>query len=255
MSERPNEDDASRQPRPGDFDVPAEAEQAPAHGLGPGQGDPGEDSAEGDLLERFRLGDKAAFTAIVGRYQDSLVRFFFRLCWDRDRAEDFAQDVFLKLLRGARNYRPQGKLSTYLFKIATNRWIDYYRSLQPRPKLRSLDQPFFEDEDPLADRVPAEAGDPAAASEGDEERVELRRALHKLSLPHRLVFELAVHQSLPYSEIAAMLDIPEGTVKSRMHNSVKTLRRLIEEDRAARAAGFPGARVGRRKERRRRRHA
>ena len=234
MSERPEE--------PGPEQVGAEDPRWRKREIGsseqfesPGEGEELQD----DLLERFRLGDRAAFSAIVGRYQDSLVRFFFRLCWDRDRAEDFAQDVFLKLLRGARNYRPQGKLSTYLFKIATNRWIDYYRSLQPRPKLRSLDASLFDDEEPLADRIPSEIGDPSAATECDEERVELRKALHKLSLPHRLVFELAVHQNLPYQEISALLDIPEGTVKSRMHNSVKALRRLIEEERAAQAQGFP----------------
>ncbi|PIE21941.1 MAG: hypothetical protein CSA62_14830 [Planctomycetota bacterium] len=209
----------------------------------------GEIEVQDDLLNRFRLGDAAAFSEIVGRFQDKLVRFFFRLCWDRDRAEDFAQDVFLKLLRGARNYRPQGKLSTYLFKIATNRWIDYYRSLQPRPRLRSLNSSLFEDETPLADRIPAEIGEPSAASESDEERAELRKALHQLSLPHRLVFELAVHQSLPYQEISVLLNIPEGTVKSRMHNSVKALRRLIEEGRAQRGEDFPGSK-GRRRFRR-----
>jgi len=98
-------------------------------------------AATADLLVRFREGDGSAFREIVGEYQPRLVHFFYRLCWDRDRAEDFVQDLFMKLLRGARRYRPEGKLSTFIFRVATNLWIDHYRSTRPQPRLYSLDQP------------------------------------------------------------------------------------------------------------------
>ena len=93
-----------------------------------------------DLLVRFRQGDGSAFQDLVGAYQERVIQFFYRLCWDRDRAEDFAQELFLRLLRGARNYRPEGRLSTFIFRIATNLWIDHYRSVRPHPRLYSLDQ-------------------------------------------------------------------------------------------------------------------
>jgi RNA polymerase sigma-70 factor, ECF subfamily len=189
-----------------------------------------QDCITDDLLLAFQLGDRGAFDAIVLQYQAPLTRFFFRLCWDRDRAEDFAQDVFLKVLRGARNYKPQGKLSTFLFKIATNRWIDHYRSLKPRPRLRSLDFVQEEEDSPMGDRIPSEIGDPSAVLEEDQEKLRLRQAIHRLSLPHRLVFELAVYQNLPYSQISELLEIPEGTVKSRMHNATKALKSLLSEE-------------------------
>ena len=182
-----------------------------------------------DLLLAFQLGDRGAFDAIVLRYQAPLTRFFYRLCWDKDRAEDFAQDVFLKVLRGARNYKPQGKLSTFLFRIATNRWIDHYRSLRPRPRLRSLDRVRDEEDAPMVDRIPSEVGDPSAVLEEDQDKARLRQAIHRLSLPHRLVFELAVYQNLPYSQISDLLEIPEGTVKSRMHNATKALKGILTE--------------------------
>jgi len=194
-----------------------------------------------DLLLAFQLGDREAFDAIVLQYQAPLTRFFYRLCWDKDRAEDFAQDVFLKVLRGARNYTPQGKLSTFLFRIATNRWIDHYRSLKPRPRLRSLDQVQDESDSPMAARIPAEVGDPSAVLEEDQDKARLRVAIHGLSLPHRLVFELAVYQNLPYSQISELLEIPEGTVKSRMHNATKALKAILSEDEGrseAENAGF-----------------
>jgi RNA polymerase sigma-70 factor (ECF subfamily) len=197
------------------------------------QGDPGghpagEGAVDDDLLLRFRLGDRAAFDAIVTRYQGALTRFFYRLCWDQDRAEDFVQDVYLKILRGAASYEPRGRLSTFLFRIATNRWIDHYRSLRPRPNIYSLDRVETEDETPLADRLPAVLPDSGDAMDTDQEKRRLRAALDCLSLPHRLVVELAVYQQLPYHDIAQLLDIPEGTVKSRMHNAAKHLRQLLE---------------------------
>ena len=99
----------------------------------------GEESAA-DLLARFRDGDPEAFQAIVGEFEPRLVQFFYRLCWDRGRAEDFTQDLFLKLLRGARRYEPQGRLATFIFRVATNLWIDFYRSSKPKGRLYSLDQ-------------------------------------------------------------------------------------------------------------------
>ncbi|MFQ5503800.1 MAG: RNA polymerase sigma factor [Planctomycetota bacterium] len=206
---------------------------------GAGEGGEEEEEVSEDLLLRFQLGEGEAFEAIVLRYQGSLTRFFYRLCWDLDRAEDFVQDVFLKLIRGANRYQPRGKLSTFLFRIATNRWIDYYRSRRPRPKLRSLNQGDPDEEQPLLTRLAAESGDPCEGLQKEDEQAVLREALNRLSLPHRLVFELAVYQGLPYADISEMLEIPEGTVKSRMHNTVKALKKLVAEMKREPEASSP----------------
>ncbi|MCB9869440.1 MAG: sigma-70 family RNA polymerase sigma factor [Planctomycetes bacterium] len=179
-----------------------------------------------DMLARFRDGDQAAFQAIVTHFEPRLVQFFYRLCWDRDRAEDFTQDLFLKLLRGARGYQPQGKLSTYIFRVATNLWIDSYRSAKPRGPLYSLDQVMLKGE-PLADAAPGPG--PADRLLLDEEKATLREALKSLTEPHRLVLELAVYQEMPYAQISSVLDIPVGTVKSRMHNCVRALREHMRD--------------------------
>lgn len=197
-----------------------------------------------DLLVRFRQGDEAAFEELVDRFQDRLVQFFYRLCWDRDRAEDLTQELFMKLLRGACRYRPQGRLSTFVFRVATNLWIDHYRAMRPQPRLYSLDQPVLDGVAP-ADRGPAdERAGPMHEAIDSEQRARLRRALSSLTEPHRLVFELAVYQQLPYGEIAEVLGIPVGTVKSRMHNSVKALKTILAEDGSGRERPFREARRG-----------
>ena len=186
-----------------------------------------------DLLQRFREGERSAFEEIVGRFQPSLEHFFYRLCWDRDRSEDLAQEVFLRVLRGSRSYVAQGKLSTFLFRIATNLWIDEYRSRRPRPRMYSLDQASHGESQhehegcSLAQAVAAEGPGPDNVASAEEEKALLRGAIEKLTEPHRLVFELAVYQQMPYEQISSTLAIPVGTVKSRMHNAVRFLRRFL----------------------------
>jgi RNA polymerase sigma-70 factor (ECF subfamily) len=185
-------------------------------------------------LQRFRDGDRAAFDEIVGKFRGPLEHFFYRLCWDRGRSEDLAQEVFLRILRGSRTYVAQGKLSTFLFRVATNLWIDNYRSSRPRPRMYSIDQPILSsaEESTGAESLAAKADQPVDVASDKEEKLRLRKALERLTEPHRLVFELAVYQELPYEQIAATLSIPVGTVKSRMHNTVRFLRRLLAGDEA-----------------------
>jgi RNA polymerase sigma-70 factor (ECF subfamily) len=182
-----------------------------------------------DLLQRFREGDRAAFTQIVGHYQQPLIRFFYRLCWDHDRAEDLTQEVFLRILRGSRKYVARGRLATFLFRVATNLWIDEYRSHQPRPRFLSLEQAWNADEEPAKRDPPATEGGPEQEASHDEESSRLRAALEKLTDRHRLVLELAIYHEMPYLQISQALGIPVGTVKSRMHTTVRFLRNLVAE--------------------------
>ncbi|HLU38206.1 MAG TPA: RNA polymerase sigma factor [Planctomycetota bacterium] len=208
------------------------ARQPPAHTAGDGD----------DLLARYRDGDPNAFQELFQAYGEKLVQFFYRLCWDRDRAEDFTQDLFLRLLRRASAYRPEGRLSTFIFRVATNLWIDHYRSTRPHPRLYSLDQPML-DASPAAFTPPRDRGpDPVDSAIGDEEKERMRRALEALNEPHRIVLELAVYQELPYGEISQILGIPVGTVKSRMFNTVRALKeRLLASDDGAGAVAAGGA--------------
>jgi RNA polymerase sigma-70 factor (ECF subfamily) len=200
--------------------------------------------SDADLLVRYRDGDCAAFRRLVDAYHDRLVQFFFRLSWDRDRAEDLTQELFLKLMRGCQRYRPAGKLSTFVFRVATNLWIDHWRTQRQKARLVSLDLAAH---DGPADIAGAEPG-PHECAVDDEERCVLRRALATLTEPHRIVFELAVYQERPYGEISDLLHIPVGTIKSRMHNAVHALKALLAA--APGAAPVAAANDGRRRKRR-----
>lgn len=182
---------------------------------------------EPDLLARYRDGDSQAFKELVDAYRDRMLQFFFRLCWDRDRSEDLVQELFIKLMTGSKRYRPQGRMSTFVYRVATNLWIDHYRAQRPRPRMFSYDQVVHPDTDVAPMQFADDATPPADDLIDQEERAKMRRSLDRLTEPHRLVFELAVYQERPYSEISELLGIPLGTVKSRMHNAVAALKDML----------------------------
>jgi RNA polymerase sigma-70 factor (ECF subfamily) len=180
-----------------------------------------------DLLANYRDGDVGAFRQLVDLFRDRMVQFFYRLCWDRDRAEDLAQDLFLKLLLGARRYRPEGRMTTFVYRVATNLWIDHYRQQRPRPRFYSFDQAVLPESEIDTPQSAGASVTPIQQLADSEEKAAMRRALESLTEPHRLVFELAVYQERPYGEISDLLGIPVGTVKSRMHNAVQALKQML----------------------------
>ena len=159
-----------------------------------------------------------------------MLQFFYRVCWDRDRAEDLCQELFIKLIVGSKRYRPEGRMSTFVYRVATNLWIDHYRAQRPRPRMYSYDQAVRPDGDDAPRQFAGDEVAPAERLIDGEERAALRDALERLTEPHRLVFELAVYQERPYSEISDLLGIPVGTVKSRMHNAVSSLKQIMARD-------------------------
>lgn len=202
-------------------------------------------NGEIDWLLRHRDGEPNAFRQLVDAYRERMLQFFYRLCWDRDRAEDLAQELFLKLVLASKRYRPEGRMATFVYRVATNLWIDHYRQLRPRPRFQSYDQVVLPGDDAptTIDYAGADVSPPQQLADG-EERQALRRALERLTEPHRLVFELAVYQERPYGEISELLGIPVGTVKSRMHNAVTALKQMLAATGAAAADGAVARRSG-----------
>ncbi|MEK7269445.1 MAG: RNA polymerase sigma factor [Planctomycetota bacterium] len=186
------------------------------------------------MLE-FKTGDEGAFRAIVERFQKPLINFFYRLLWDRTLAEDYAQEVFIRIYVHRDAYEPRAKFSSYLFRIARNYWIDQHRSNSKRPSTISLSSPLRREgerelllEDVVA--APREAAEPSGVPAETRERVE--EALRALPEEQRMVFLLGEREGMKYSEVAQTLGIPVGTVKSRMHHAVRRLREILARERA-----------------------
>lgn len=170
------------------------------------------DRSESALVERARAGDRHAFTALVRCYQERVFRFVLRLCGSRDEALDLTQETFMKAHQALPGWRPEAAFRTWLFRIAHNATLDVLRRRQRVS--------FVSTSDPLADGGVLAICDPAAqpdARYADRQRIALlERALRDLPAGQREILLLRELEDMSYGEIAATLEIAEGTVKSRL---------------------------------------
>lgn len=175
--------------------------------------------AESDdiLMQRVREGDDDAFGAIVDRYKNSLVNYLTHLVRSRDRAEEIAQDAFVRLYRSASKYRERERLGPYLFRIATNVVVTEVR----REKRWNL----------LLPRLHAGSRQTAPPPDKDLLENEIQRqvtaALDRLPVKYRAPLVLFEIEEWSYEEIATALDLRGGTVKSRISRARELLRRHL----------------------------
>jgi RNA polymerase sigma-70 factor (ECF subfamily) len=183
------------------------------------------------LIAAIQNGRLPAFTQLVERHQRSLINFFYHLSWDRQVAEDCAQEVFLRLHAHLGTYEPQAKFTTFLYRIARNLWIDRLRSEASRGgRPVSLEARAASGEErPLGDRERAPGHTHVEILARQETQEALREAIESLPDEQKTVLILSEIQGLKYQEIGAILDIPVGTVKSRMHTAMERLKALLKE--------------------------
>ncbi len=179
------------------------------------------------IMERIRDGDQQAVADLVRRFQHELLGFFYHQCWDQLIAEELTQDVFVNVYRSRARYQPTAKVRTYLYRIAHNLWIDHIRRQKHH---MSIDAEMGERSLKLADILKAPGSpDPEEESRDNEIRTRLQESLEGLPEGQREVFVLANNHGMKYQDIAEVLGIPEGTVKSRMHNAVRALRDDLQD--------------------------
>ncbi|MGH9399347.1 MAG: RNA polymerase sigma factor, partial [Thermoanaerobaculia bacterium] len=175
------------------------------------------------LLERIRSGDTAAAGDLFERYAPALLRFADRLLSDRATAEEVTQEVFVKVISRAHQYDGRAQVASWLFAIAANACRDRRRR-DRRATIVTLDG------------LP----DPPQKGEGLEKRLidrqqrdSVRRALSCLSQEQREALILARYHDMPYAEIARVLDISVGAVKTRIFRAVETLKAHFNEGEGA----------------------
>jgi RNA polymerase sigma-70 factor (ECF subfamily) len=171
------------------------------------------EASDAELMARVREGDRHAFAELVDRHKDAVVSYLTRLTADRDRAEDLGQETFLRLFRGAAEYREQGYLRAFLYRIATN----LVRSEERKRRRWSLLQPL------LPGRTHQEPSGPVGLLSRELTR-QVQAALAKLPLHFRVPLVLHEIEGWTYGDIAAELGCQQGTVKSRIHRGRQQLK-------------------------------
>lgn len=169
--------------------------------------------------------DEAAFAQLVRRWEAPIQRLCTRMTGDAHRAQDLAQETFVRVFARRKEYRPEGKFSTWLWRMALNLCYDELRRQQRRAE-SSLDEAADETLARLETyAAPEPAPDGALADRERDERV--RKALMRLPDRYRAVLTLRHYEGLKFCEISQVLGIPEGTVKSRMAEALTKLGKLL----------------------------
>jgi RNA polymerase sigma-70 factor, ECF subfamily len=180
-----------------------------------------------DLVRRTLRGDKGAFEMIVRRYQQPVVNYIGRMVREREMALDFSQEIFLKVYASLGSYRPQYKFSTWLFKIASNFMIDYWR--KKKLATTSIDQSFDYEDDGRRLQVADESYSVGRLYELKEMRGRIDAALERVPPAFRELFVWRHVDGLSYEEMAEIKKLPLGTVKNRVFQAKEMLRKLLEE--------------------------
>ena len=168
------------------------------------------------LMLRFQAGDEAAFDELVRRHQKAMLNLAWRYVGDRNLAEDLAQEIFIKVHRARRSYKPAARFSTWLYRIAVNRCLNELRS---RPKTAPM---------PVEDAVEEKT---AVRPDDDLRRGEIRdavrQAVDELPANQRMAVILSRFHELPYEEIAETMGVSLEAVKSLLFRARENLKETL----------------------------
>ena len=180
------------------------------------------------LVLRAQRGDQSAFAALVSKYQHRVYNTCYRMCHNHADALDLTQSAFLRALEALPRFQARARFFTWLFRIAVNLTLSHRRAQLRRPTLtlRQFDNDGRPAE-PVANRGP---GNPSEGAEQAELRQRLENALDRLEDEFRAAVVLRDIESLDYAAIAEILDVPVGTVKSRIHRGRLMLRELLTQE-------------------------
>ncbi|MCI0507071.1 MAG: sigma-70 family RNA polymerase sigma factor, partial [Gammaproteobacteria bacterium] len=181
-----------------------------------------ETSSDEELMTNYSLGDMAAFDELYHRNKAALYRYFLRQTRQAALAEEFAHEVWLRVINARQSYLPKAKFTTYLFQIAHNCLVDHFRKLSTSHEI-DCGEPFIE---AVASNS---ADDPEAAAGNTQIQRALLRLIQELPAEQREVFLLKEEANLSIEEIASVISENPETVKSRMRYAVKKLKEGLQE--------------------------
>jgi RNA polymerase sigma-70 factor (ECF subfamily) len=179
---------------------------------------------DAELVRRWHAGDASAFEGLVRRHERRVFGLVYRMLGNRQEAEDVAQEAFLALHRHGHRFRGDARFSTFVYRVAANAALNRRRTLGRR---RAREEALSHRQD-AGDDLPSTPRDPEDAASGVEIQARVQAALLGLPQDLRMAVVLYDIEGQSYGEIAQVLRIPEGTVKSRIHRARTALRERLK---------------------------
>ncbi len=185
-------------------------------------------AADEDLIARFKLGERAAYAELVTRYQDQVYGMCCRWLGNPEQAQDTAQDVFVAVFRALPEFRGEARFSTWIYRVVVNHCKNrkLYRQRRAWGRHDGIDVAPSEDKPVL--QVASDTPGTERGAEQSELSAAVHAALARLDEDQRSIILLRDVDDLDYEEIAEILDVPRGTVKSRLHRARAELAKAIE---------------------------
>jgi len=181
------------------------------------------DGDEAELIDRSRKGDGEAFGVLVERYQRRVVGVALAVVHNQDDAIELAQETFVRAFENLSKFESRSSFSTWLYRIAANLAIDFWRREARHVVLHG------EDAENEIGKMPSSQGDSFKEVSRIELSARLRRALEELTPEHRAVILLREVEGMSYDEISEVLQCPRGTIMSRLHYARTHLRNILKD--------------------------
>lgn len=182
--------------------------------------------SEAALLDECRRGNASAFEKLVVLYEKKVYNLAFRMVGNHEDASDIAQEAFLKVYTSLDQFRGESSFSTWLYRVVSNACLDELRH-RARHKVVSIDTPVSP-EDPSPRQIPSKDPEPGHGIERAEVSNAVQQGIKELPDDHRIILVLRDIQGLSYEEIAQVLNMPLGTVKSRLNRARLSLRDRLQ---------------------------
>jgi RNA polymerase sigma-70 factor, ECF subfamily len=188
------------------------------------------------LMIRFQQGDESAFRRLLERYQDRIINFISRIVGDIDTATDLGQEVFIRVYMNAGRYLPGSQFAPWLYRIASNLAINEIRRKKRWRFISLSDHSDEEDSFPQIELSDDTTPSPEEQASQLESAVIIEKALAKVPVRYRTPLVLRELEGYDYEEISEILNIPRGTVKSRLNRGRALLKNALTKLDAAKAA-------------------
>lgn len=182
---------------------------------------------EEQLIRRAQQSDNEAFEQLLLLHQKKVYNLCLRMSANPDDALDLSQEAFIKAWRSIGQYQFEASFSTWLFRLTSNVCIDFLRRKKRRQET-SLTENYGDSDEGEEFSLPDTAPLPEEQAITNETKIELAQAMERLGPEHREILQLRVVENLPYEQIAEILDIRVGTVKSRLARARLSLRKILK---------------------------
>ena len=180
-----------------------------------------------ELLEQVVSGDQNAFRLLVDKYQILVFNTCLGFVGNRQSAEDLSQDVFIEMHRSISKFRGDSRLSTWLYRIAVNKSLNYIRDNKKHMMVRSIERFFYGEKEEKLDVEDQMFGTPDAPLEQQQHARYLSKAIQSLPENQQIAFNLNKFEDLSYKQIAEVMDVSLSTVESLIHRAKKNLQKRL----------------------------